>query len=223
MCGDLLILPQNKGLDIMFLIIDDHTRYCWVYLMKHRFFNISRFGPPLSFTQASSSLRYIQPFKLLSKHNILLLLNVLGVIWVGKYTSNKFCELLTLDKTIYRTLCIDTLEQNSVAERKHMYIIETARSLLLSTSIPIVFWGEAVLTVIGLINTILSSYISGLFHFEKLYGYAPNYFSFRVFSCTCFVFHSYIERSKFSSRSTICVFLGYSEGKKGYCCFDPIT
>jgi uncharacterized membrane protein YukC len=20
----------------MFLIIDDHTRYCWVYLMKHR-------------------------------------------------------------------------------------------------------------------------------------------------------------------------------------------
>jgi hypothetical protein len=36
MCGDLLILPQNKGLDIMFFIIDDHTRYCWVYLMKHR-------------------------------------------------------------------------------------------------------------------------------------------------------------------------------------------
>jgi hypothetical protein len=75
----------------------------------------------------------------LSKHNILLLLNVLGVIWVRKHTSNKFCELLTLDKTIYRTLCIDTPEQNGVAERKHMYIVETVHSLLLSTSIPIVF------------------------------------------------------------------------------------
>jgi hypothetical protein len=26
-----------------------------------------------------------------------------------------------------------------------------------------------------------------------------------------------------SSRSTICVFLGYGEGKRGYCCFNPIT
>jgi len=35
--------------------IDDHTRYCWVYLMKHR-----------------SDLRYMQLFELLSKLNILL-------------------------------------------------------------------------------------------------------------------------------------------------------
>ena len=53
--------------------------------------------------------------------------------------------------------------------------------------------------------------------------YVPNYFSFRVFGCTCFVFRRHAKRSKLSYRSAICVFLGYGEGKKGYHSFDPIT
>jgi histone deacetylase 1/2 len=74
-----------------------------------------------------------------------------------------------------------------------------------------------------LINTTTSSHNSGFSHFEKLYGFVPDYSSFRVFSCTCFILHPHVERSKLSSRSVIFVFLGYGEGKKGYRCFDPIT
>ena len=68
-----------------------------------------------------------------------------------EYTFNKFYEFLALDETIHQTSCIDTTEQNSVAERKHKHIIETARSPLLSASVPSVFW-DVVLTVVGLIN-----------------------------------------------------------------------
>jgi hypothetical protein len=143
---------------------------------------------------------------------------------LGKeYTSNKSCQLLALDGTIYQTSCTDTPEQNGVAERKHRHIVEIARSLLLSAFVPSEFWGETVLTAVSLINTITSSHSSGLSSFEKLYGYVPDYSSFRVFGCTCFVLCPHVERSKLSSRSAICVFLGYGEGKKGYCCFDPIT
>jgi hypothetical protein len=85
------------------------------------------------------------------------------------------------------------------------------------------FWGEVVLTVVSLINTIPSSHSLGLSPFENLYGYVPDYSSFRVFGCTCFVLCPHVERSKLSSRSAICVFLGYGEGKKGYRCFDSIT
>jgi hypothetical protein len=141
----------------------------------------------------------------------------------GEYTSNKFYQLLALDETIHQTSCTDTPEKNGVAERKHRYIVETARSLFLSTSIPNEFWGEAIITAISLINTISSSYNSGFSPFEKLYGYVPDYSSFRVFGCTCFVLHSHAEHSKLSFRSAMCVFLGYVEGKKGYRCFDPIT
>jgi len=137
--------------------IDNHTRYCWVYLMKHcsELFEIYAAFPALIKTQHSAVIKCFRCD--------------LG----GEYTSNKFCQMLALDGTIHQNSCTNTLEQNSVAERKHRHIVETARSLLLSAFVPSEFWGEAVLTGVSLINTILSSHSSGLSLFEKLYGYCP--------------------------------------------------
>ena len=131
--------------------------------------------------------------------------------------------LFALNEIIHQTSRTDTPEQNRVAERKHRHIIETAHSLLLYASIPSELWGEVFLTTVSLINTIPSSYTSGFSPFEKLYGYAPDYSFFRTFCCTCFVLRPYVERSKFSVWSVIYVFFSYSEGKKGYRCFDPVT
>jgi hypothetical protein len=94
---------------------------------------------------------------------------------------------------------------------------------LLSTFVPGVFWGEVVRTAVGLINTISSSYILDFSPFKKLCGYAPDHSFFRIFCCTCFVICPHIERSKLSSRFTICVFLGYGKGKKRYRYFNSIT
>jgi hypothetical protein len=172
--------------------IDDHTRYCWVYLMKHRyeFFDIYAAFRALIKTQHSTVIKCFR------------------CDLSGEYTSNKFCQLLALDGTIHQTSCTNTPEQNGVAKRKHRNIVETARSLLLSAFIPNEFWGEAILTAVSLINTILSSHSLGLSLFEKLYGYVFDYSSFRVFDCTCFVLRPHVERSKLSSQSAICVFLG---------------
>jgi hypothetical protein len=103
--------------------------------------------------------------------------------------------LFALDGTIHQTSCTDTPEQNGVAERKYRHIIETVRSLLLSASIPSEFWGEVVLIAVSLINTITSSHSSALSHFEKLYRHVPDYSSFRVFGCTCFILHPHAEHS----------------------------
>ena len=116
-----------------------------------------------------------------------------------EYTSNNFFQLLALDGTIYQTSCaLDTLEQNGDVERKHRHIFETAHSLLLSAFVLSEFWGEAVLTAISLINTILFSHSSGLSLFEKLYGYIPDYSSFRVFGCTSFVLRPHVEHNNLS-------------------------
>jgi hypothetical protein len=187
--------------------INDHTRYCWVYLMKHR----------------SEFFEIYAAFRALIKTQHSVMIKCFRCDLGGEYTSNKFYQLLALDGTIHQTSCTDTPEQNGVAERKHMHIVETARSFLLSAFVPNEFLGEAVLTAVSLINTISSSHSSGLSSFENLYGFVPDYSSFRVFGCTCFILRSHVERSKLSSQSAIYVFLGYGEGKKVYCCFDQIT
>ena len=125
-------------------------------------------------------------FRALVKTQYSVVIKCFGCDLGGEYTSNKFYQLFALDGTIHQTSCTDTHEQNYVVEKKHRHIVETARSLLLSTFVPSVFWGEVVLSIIGLINTIFSSHISGFSHFEKLYRYALDYLFFRVFCCTLF-------------------------------------
>ena len=116
----------------------------------------------------------------------------------GEYTSNKLCDLLALDGTIHQTSCTNTSEQNGIAERKHRVIIKTTRSFLLSASVPSEFWEKVIISTISLINSIPSSHSSGFSPFKNLYEYVLDYFSFRVFYCTCFVLRPHVERIKVS-------------------------
>jgi len=56
----------------------------------------------------------------------------------GEYTSNDFITLLASNETIHVSSCIDT-PQNGVVEKKHRHLVETTRSLLLSTYVQSIF------------------------------------------------------------------------------------
>ena len=118
--------------------IDDHTRYTWVFLMKRRsdFLGIYRDFRNLVQTQHSAVIKCFRCD--------------LG----GEFTSNEFTKLLASDGTIHQSSCTDTPQQNGVAERKHRHLVETARSMLLSSEVPSMFWGEAILTAAYVINRI---------------------------------------------------------------------
>ena len=141
----------------------------------------------------------------------------------GEYISYKFRSYLTSQGTLAQLSCPATPQQNGVAERKHRHILETARSLIYSSHVPLQFWGEAVLTAIYLINRTPSSVLSGTSPYEKLFSCKPDLSSLKVFGCTCFVLLHDHERTKLSPKSTVCVFLGYGIEQKGYRCYDPKT
>lgn len=57
--------------------------------------------------------------------------------------------------------------------------VGVGRALLLSPSVPSVFWGEAVLTAVYLLNRMPTPLLSGMSPYEKLFGQAPTYSSLR--------------------------------------------
>uniref|UniRef100_A0A2N9HP48 Integrase catalytic domain-containing protein n=1 Tax=Fagus sylvatica TaxID=28930 RepID=A0A2N9HP48_FAGSY len=118
---------------------------------------------------------------------------------------------------------LGTSQQNGRAERKLRHILDTVRALLLSSKVPVPFWGEAVLTAAHAINRIPSPTISNQTPYERLFGSPPHYQHLRSFGSACFVLLQPHEHNKLEPRSRLCCFLGYGETQKGYRCYDPIA
>ena len=102
----------------------------------------------------------------------------------GEYLSHKFRQILTSEGTLPQLFCSGAHAQNGVAKRKHRHLVETARTLLISSFVPSHFWGEAISTAVYLINRQPSSKLSNKCPGEVLFGTPPRYDHLRVFGCT---------------------------------------
>ena len=75
------------------------------------------------------------------------------------------------------------------------------------------FWGEALSTVVHLINRTPSFAINFTCPEEKWIGRILDLSYLRVFGCEAF---AHVSKGKLEPRDVKCVFLGYHEGTKGY-------
>jgi len=145
------------------IFVDDYTRFTWVYLLHRRSpTNLYR----ICHNEKKQFSKTIKIFRSDS---------------CGEYLDYKFHDSLKSQGTISQLSCTETPQKNGVSERKHRHILETARTLLLSSSAPKEFWGEAVHTSVYLINRLPSPIIGNISPYECPYGTPPTYSHLKVF------------------------------------------
>lgn len=122
---------------------------------------------------------------------------------------------------LHTSSCAGTSQQNGIAERKDRHLLEIARALMFTSSVPKIFWGEAILTTIYLINRMLSrvlKYNTPLWTLLQTYPDAHHVSNLplKTFGCASYVHVSSPNHSKLDPRALKCVFLGYK-------CYQPST
>ena len=75
-------------------------------------------------------------------------------------------------------------------------------------------------TAVYLINRLLTKILQNHCPFEVLNGKTPNYSELKIFGCSCYSLLRPYKLHKLAYESKCCVFLGYSNNKKGNCCLD---
>ncbi|CAL2246759.1 unnamed protein product [Prunus armeniaca] len=134
-------------------------------------------------------------------------------------------EFLQDPGIIHQRSCPYTPQQNGVAERKNIQLLEVVRASLFGANMPRSFWGEAVISAAYFINRIPSSILHFQTPLQTLHHHiqtppTPN-LEPRIFSCVVFIHLHDHQRSKLDPRAEKCVFIGYAPHQKGYRCYHP--
>nr|GEU75110.1 ribonuclease H-like domain-containing protein [Tanacetum cinerariifolium] len=120
---------------------------------------------------------------------------------------NQFYE----DKGIKRDSSIArTPQQNRVAERRNMTLIEAARTMLVDSKLPTTFWAEAVNTACFVLNRALVTKPHNKIPYELIRGRPPLIDFVKPFGCLFTILNTRDNLGKFERKADEGYFVGYS-------------
>ncbi|GJS54212.1 putative ribonuclease H-like domain-containing protein [Tanacetum coccineum] len=93
------------------------------------------------------------------------------------------------------------LQQNGVAERKNMTLIEVARTMLTDSLLPTVFWAEAVNTACYVLNRVLVTKPHNKTPYELIIGRPPSISFMRPFGCSVTILNTLDPLGKFDGKA----------------------
>ncbi|GJZ63810.1 putative ribonuclease H-like domain-containing protein [Tanacetum coccineum] len=109
-----------------------------------------------------------------------------------------------------------TPQQNGVAERKNMTLIEAARTMLADSFLPNTFWAEAVSTACYVLNRVLVTKPHNKTPYELLTGKIPIISYIRPFGCHVTILNTIDHLGKFAGKSDEGFLVGYSLQSKAF-------
>ena len=195
------------GFEYWITFVDDYSRYKEVRLLKKK---SDAFGEFKSFV-ARYERKHGKPVKELRDDK------------GGEYISNEFnawCD----EKGITRQHTVRaTPQQNGIAERLNRTLAEGVVAMLNQAKLPPSFWGAAVLYLTHILNATPSSSVSDTTSYAVWNGEKPDLSMYRVFGCRVHVNVLRKDRKNLDPHSVPCIFIGFSDGYKGWKVYNPAT
>ncbi|GKA52561.1 putative ribonuclease H-like domain-containing protein, partial [Tanacetum coccineum] len=109
-----------------------------------------------------------------------------------------------------------TPQQNGVAKRKNMTLIEAARTMLADSFLPNTFWAEAVSTACYVLNRVLVTKPQNKTPYELITGKIPIISYIRPFGCHVTILNTIDHLGKFEGKSDEGFLVGYSLNSKAF-------
>ena len=181
--------------------IDDYTRCCAVYFMKHK----------------SEVLDKFKEFEVTTSNDAGRAIGTLRTDNGGEYLSSAFQNYLK-EKGIRHELTVPhSPQQNGVSERMNPTVVESARSMIAHAGLSNIFWAEAISAAAYVRNRLPTAALKEReTPYERWYGRKPDVSHFRVFGCMAYAHMPDRERRKLDTKSKKMRFVGYSLTSKGY-------
>ncbi|KAI3687049.1 hypothetical protein L1987_80739 [Smallanthus sonchifolius] len=136
------------------------------------------------------------------------------------HTLNSFCESKGIERQYSAPR---TPQQNGVAERRNRTLIESARSMLADSKLPLTFWAEAVSTACYVHNRVLIAKPLQKTPYELWLKRVPYIGFLKPFGCPCTILITHGVLPKFGAKSDEGYFVGYSSQSKAYRVFNSRT
>ena len=131
-------IDSLMGCRYFVIFVDDYSRTMWLYLLKPK----SEVSQVIVNFCRMISNQFGRQIKRFQTDN--------GTEFFNTEVKSYFSQ----SGIIHESSCVDTPQQNGLAERRMGYILATARSLLFQANLSKKYWGEAILTAAHLINRI---------------------------------------------------------------------
>nr|GEV74687.1 hypothetical protein [Tanacetum cinerariifolium] len=129
-----------------------------------------------------------------------------GTEFLNKTVNAFFKE----EGTEHQTSTPRTPEKNDVVERQNRTLVEVARTMLLASKLPLLFWAEAITTACYTQNRsiIIQSYEKTAYHIIN--DRKPSIKHFYIFGCTGYLTKDGENLDKMKEKEDPCILVGYS-------------
>jgi transposase InsO family protein len=178
-CGPMTIASMNGYLYYV-LFIDDHSWKTWIYFLKNKDGVLAKF----------------QEFKAQVENQTRRKIKILRLDNGGEYTSKEF-NSFCIEERIKREFTFPyNPQQNEVAERKNITIIEATKEMIHDQSLPMTLRAEACMKTIYVQNRSPHQILKNITPEEAFTKVKPEIRHFKIFGCPVYLHVPKEKRSK---------------------------